>query len=136
MSDNYTQIARRLFDEAFSQGKLEVADELVADGFVDHETPGAQGPEGLKQVVTMYRSAFPDLKMTVDDMIVDGDKMAVRFTATGTHQGEFAGIPATGKSVSIGGIDIFRFENNKLVEHWGYGDQVGLMQQLGALPAD
>ena len=135
MSDNYTQIVRRLYDDAFGQGKLDLADQIIADGFVDHEMPG-QGRDAFKQAVTMFRAAFPDIKMTLDDAIVGEDKIAVRFTMTGTHQGEFAGIPATGKRVSIGGIDILRFENGKVVEHWGYSDQIALMQQLGALPPE
>ena len=133
MSEDYKRIVRRVYDEVIGQGKLEVADEIVAAGCVDHEMPGVQGPDALKQVTAMFRSAFPDFKMTMDDAIVDGNQIAVRFTATGTHQGEFAGVPATGKSISIGGVDILRFENGMVVEHWGYSDQMGLMQQIGVV---
>jgi steroid delta-isomerase-like uncharacterized protein len=135
MSEDYKRIVRRVYDEVFGQGKLEVADEIIAAGCVDHEMPGGgRGPDALKQVTAMFRSAFPDFKMTMDDAIVDGNQIAVRFTATGTHQGEFAGVPATGKSITMNGIDILRFENGMVVEHWGYSDQMGLMQQIGAMP--
>jgi steroid delta-isomerase-like uncharacterized protein len=126
---------RRVYDEVFGQGKLDIANEIVAIDGVDHEMPGGRGPDALKQAAMMFRSAFPDFKITMDDAIVEGSQIAVRFTATGTHRGEFAGVPATGKSISISGIDIVRFEDDKIAEHWGYSDQMGLMQQLGAMPA-
>lgn len=135
MSEDYKRIVRRLYDEVFAQGKLEVADEVIAENCVDHEAPGGRGPEPVKQAATMFRSAFADFKITMDDAIVEGNQIACRFTASGTHRGEFAGIPATGKSFSVGGMDMLRFEGGKAVEHWGYTDQMGLMQQLGAIPA-
>jgi steroid delta-isomerase-like uncharacterized protein len=134
MPHDYKAILNRIYEEAFSQGRVEVADEIIAPDAVDHEMQGARGPAVLKEAVAMFRGAFPDLKMTMDDAIVEGNQIAARFTMTGTHKGEFAGVPATGKSVKIGGIDIVRFEGDKAVEHWGYTDQMGLMQQLGVMP--
>ena len=83
----------------------------------------------------MFRSAFPDFKVTIDDMIAEGDKVVVRGTWSGTHKGEFMGIPATGKSVSFGVIDTVRIAGGKMVEHWGLMDNFRLMQQLGVIPA-
>ena len=134
MPQDYKAILNRIYEEVFSQGRAEVADEIIAPGAVDHEMQGAGGPAALKEALAMFRGAFPDLKMTMDDAIAEGNQVAARFTMTGTHKGEFQGIPPTGKSVKIGGIDIVRFEGDKAVEHWGYTDQVGLMQQLGVMP--
>lgn len=130
---NFKRIVQRVYG-AFESGDTSVADEVIAPNAVDHEMPGGTGPEALKQAITMFRAAFPDMKMTMDDSIAEGNQVATRFTMTGTHKGEFAGVPATGKRVTIGGIDILRFESGKVVEHWGYTDQMGLMQQLGVAP--
>lgn len=135
MSGDYRQTVERIYNEVFGQGKLGVADEIIAADCVDHEMQDARGPAALKQAATMFRSAFPDFKVTMDDAIVEGNQIAARFTAIGTHRGEFAGVPATGKTISVGGLDMLRFENGMVVEHWGYTDQMGLMQQLGAMPA-
>jgi len=129
---------RRFVDEVFNHGNMSVIDELVAPDFVEHEElpPGIpQDLEGSKQLATMLRSAFPDLEATIHDIIAEGDKVAVRMTWTGTQQGEFMGIPPTGKSVSIGVFDIVRVAGGKLVEHWGQMDNMGMMQQLGVIPA-
>jgi predicted ester cyclase len=134
MSDDYKRIAQRIFDEVFGQGKLEVADEIIAPDFIDHEMSDARGPEALKEAANMLRAAFSGLKFSMEDTITEGDQIAIRFLATGTHTGEFAGAPASGKPISVNGIDIIRFEGGKAVEHWGFMDQVGLMQQIGAMP--
>lgn len=130
-------IMLRFYDEAFNGGNLAVIDQLVASDMVEHNPfPGqAQGIEGIKQVVTMLRTAFPDVKQTVDDMIAEGDKVVARITMTGTHKGAFMGIPPTGKKITVTGIDIVRFVNGKAVDHWGNEDDLGMMQQLGALPS-
>jgi len=129
---------RRLMEEVFDRGNISLIDELFAPDFVEHEElpPGIPaGSEGVKQLSTMFRSAFPDFKATIDDMIAEGDKVVVRGTWSGTHEGEFMGIPPTGKRVSFGVIDIVRIEGGKFVEHWGQMDNMGLMQQLGLIPA-
>jgi steroid delta-isomerase-like uncharacterized protein len=129
---------RRFVDEVFNHGNMSLVDELVAPDFVEHEElpPGIpQDREGAKQLTTMLRSAFPDFKATIHDIIAEGDKVAVRMTWSGTQQGEFMGIPPTGKSVSIGVFDIVRVAGGKLVEHWGQMDNMGMMQQLGVIPA-
>ena len=129
---------RQFIDEVFNQGNMSAVDELVAPDFIEHEElpPGIPTDrEGVKQLTLMLRSAFPDFKATIDDMLAEGDKVVVRMTWRGTHRGEFMGIPATGKSVSIGVIDIVRFSEDKFVEHWGLMDNASMMQQLGAVPA-
>jgi len=129
---------RQFIDEIFNQGNMSAVDELVAPDFVEHEElpPGIPTDrEGVKQLTLMLRSAFPDFKATIEDMLAEGDKVVVRMTWRGTHKGEFMGIPATGKSVSIGVIDIVRFSEDKFVEHWGLMDNASMMQQLGAVPA-
>jgi steroid delta-isomerase-like uncharacterized protein len=129
---------RQFVEEVFNQGNVNAIDELVAPDFIEHEElpPGIPTDrEGVKQLSIMLRSAFPDLKATIDDVLAEGDKVVARMTWTGTQKGEFMGIPPTGKSVSIGVIDIVRFAGNKFVEHWGLMDSAGMMQQLGAVPA-
>ena len=113
------------------------ADEFLAPDFVEHEElpPGMpSGREGVKQMTAMMRSAFPDFKATIDDMVAEGDKVVLRMTWKGTHKGEFMGVRPTGKSVSFGVIDIIRIAGGKFVEHWGQMDSMGMMQQLGAMP--
>jgi steroid delta-isomerase-like uncharacterized protein len=129
--------ARRLVEEIFNRGNLAVIDELVSPDFVERELlpPGTPaGREGVKQLTVMFRSAFPDFKVTIDDAIGEGDRVVIRETWTGTQRGEFMGIPSTGKHVSFGVIDILRFAGGKIVEHWGQMDSMGLMTQLGAIP--
>ena len=131
-------LVRRLMEEVFDRGNISLIDELFAPDFVEHEElpPGIPaGSEGVKQLSTMFRSAFPDFKATIDDMIAEGDKVVVSGTWSGTHKGEFMGIPPTGKRVSIGVIDIIRMAGGKGVEHWGQMDSMGMMQQLGVVPA-
>jgi steroid delta-isomerase-like uncharacterized protein len=82
----------------------------------------------------MFRTAFPDGRFTVEDLLADGEKVVSRFTATGTHKNDFMGIPATGKAITVTGIDILQFADGKAVEHWGEIDGLGMMQQLGVLP--
>ena len=134
-------LTRRLFGEDLNEGnqaaRSRAADELVAVDFVDHTNPPAlkYGLENHKQIVTILRVAFPDLHWEYEGLIAEGDKVAIRVTMHGTHQGEFFGIPPTGKRVTVSGIHIMRFANGKLVEHWGNNDDLGLMQQLGVIPS-
>ncbi len=128
----------RFVEELFNQGNISLANELLASDFVEREQlpPGVpDGREGVKALTSMLRSAFPDFKATIEDMVAEGDKVVVRMTWSGTHKGEFMGIPASGKLVSIGVIDIIRVNKGKLVEHWGQMDSMGMMQQLGVMPA-
>ena len=128
---------RRMY-ELLSAGDIDGFGDLIADDFVEHEeTPGLEPTkEGVKQFFHMYRAAFPDLRMEPQDVLASGDKVVARTRATGTNQGEFMGMPATGKSVDVQLVDIIRFGDDGLArEHWGVFDALGMMQQLGAIPA-
>jgi steroid delta-isomerase-like uncharacterized protein len=135
MSEENKALDRRIF-EAVSNKNLAALDELMAPDMVDHELPPGLPPgrDGTKAFLGMFISAFPDIKVTIEDQIAEGDKVVTRWTATGTHTGELMGIPATGKQVTMMGIDITRFSGGKNVEHWGQFDQMGMMQQLGVVP--
>ncbi len=129
---------RRIPEDIFNTGNIELVDELFAAEYVEHQSapPGVPtGVAGIKEFVTMFRAAFPDLHYTVEMTIAEGDIATGHVTVRGTHQGEFMGIPPTGKHVTWTETHIGRFENGKLVEHWGNGDDLGMMQQLGAIPS-
>jgi steroid delta-isomerase-like uncharacterized protein len=138
MSDQNKAIARRAVD-LFSSGDLDELDELVSEDAVDHDpqNPNASihGPEGAKRTAEMYRAAFSDLQIRVEDQIADGDKVATRWTAVGTQDGDLPGLPASGRSSTVTGITIDRIKGGKIVESWGNWDTLGMMQQLGAVPA-
>lgn len=129
----------RFFDEVLNGRDLDVLDELNDPNLVDHARsdprPELSDLEAAKESVAMLHRGFPDIKWTVDDMIAEGDLVVARWTAHGTHGGEFLGIPPTGKEVSFGGIEIVRIVDGKGVEHWEHFGVMSLMQQLGALPA-
>lgn len=137
MSEANKTILRRFFEEMFNTGDLSVADEIVAVNYVNHNpAPGEMpGREGVKAFVTHLRTAFPDVRFTVEDQVAEGDKVATRFTAAGTHQDEFAGVPATGKSVSVTAMNIHRVTGGQIQEAWFNWDALGMMQQLGVVPA-
>jgi steroid delta-isomerase-like uncharacterized protein len=134
---DYKEMARRWYSEVMSEGKTEVIDELCAPDFIDHDPlPGVSADlAGLKDFVAQIRAAFPDMQVTADDLIVEGDRLAVRSTIRGTHEGDFMGIPASGKRVEVSDYDFVRFENDQAAEHWGVIDSAALMEQLGAAPA-
>ena len=128
-------IARRGY-EAINQNNLDALDEVVAPDITDHDPAPGQAPglEGVKQWFSSMHTAFPDFRMNVEDMIAEGDKVVTRVRLSGTHQGEFMGIDATGNRVTITGIDILRVNaDGKIVEHWGNFDDLGMMQQLGVM---
>jgi len=131
-------IAAREYQEMFSRGNLDVADEIIAADYVGHDPalPDlVRGPEGLKQAAAGYRAAFPDLSVMIEQQVAEGDTVVTRWTARGMHQGELFGIAATGKQATVTGISITRFAGGKAVEDWTSWDALGLMQQLGAVPA-
>ena len=128
-------LVRRFYEQFWNKGDLVSIDELLAPDFVDHNPQAlAPGREGAKQLLTTYRAALPDLQITVDDLIAEGDKVVARYTARGTQRGDMPGIPATGKHATVTGIDILRVAGNQIAEHWGEADQLGMMQQLGVIP--
>jgi len=130
-------LMRGIYD-VIASGDADRADELLAEDLIEHEDqpPGSpQGREGFKDFVRRINAGFPDLECHIEDMTADGDKVWARARLTGTHQGEFMGVPATGKRVEFEVIDIGRFENGKGVEHWGVSDAMALMAQIGAIPS-
>jgi len=123
--------------EVFGQGRMEVIDEVLAPDFVDHGTvpPGMPpGPDGVKAFVAVVRVAFPDLAITIDHAIAEGDLVALHITASATMKGEFAGMPPSGKHATWEAVHISRFVNGKVAEHWVVQDQLGMLQQLGFVP--
>jgi steroid delta-isomerase-like uncharacterized protein len=129
-------LMRRTYD-LINAGDIDGFVDLLADDFVEHEvTPGLPPTkDGVKQFFTAYVAAFPDLRFTTDDILPSGDKGVARVTITGTNTGDFMGMPATGKSVSVQAIDIIRFGDDGLAhEHWGVVDVMDMMQQLGVVP--
>jgi steroid delta-isomerase-like uncharacterized protein len=136
MSEKNLAVTRRDWEETWNQGNLDLIDEHQAADYVGHFLPPGlpAGREGYRQFVKMYRAAFPDVHIAIDDLIASGDKVVTRFTATGTHQGELMGIPATGKKINITGISIYRFVDGQIVEDWAEFDQLGMLTQLGVIP--
>ncbi|HEY1357952.1 MAG TPA: ester cyclase [Thermoleophilaceae bacterium] len=135
MSDDLKGTVQRFYDE-LNKGNLDIIDEVLSEDFVDHEEfPGLEpNREGVKQFFAMFRAAFPDLRMEADDMVAEGDRVVARLTARGTHQGDFMGMPPSGKAVEVAVYDMLRFEDGKVAEHWGLFDAMTMMQQLGAIP--
>jgi steroid delta-isomerase-like uncharacterized protein len=129
--------ARYFIAEAFNTGNLAPADELIAADFVNHDPgtpPLPNGPEGFKQLASGYRAAFPDIKITIDDLFAVGDKVAGRWTARGTNTGSLMGMPPTGKEMAVTGTSILTFAGGKVVAHHTNWDTLGLLQQLGVIP--
>jgi steroid delta-isomerase-like uncharacterized protein len=133
----YKALAQRWFDEVMNEGNEGTIDEICSADFLDHDPLPGTGPDraGIHDFVKQVRSAFPDLEMTVDDILVEGDRLAVRSTMRGTHEGDFMGIPATHKRVEVANYDFVRMEGDQAAEHWGTIDSAALMEQLGAVPA-
>jgi steroid delta-isomerase-like uncharacterized protein len=136
------QGSRRILEECFNDGNFAVADELIAPEAVNHDPAepahmrGLRGPAALKRSVQMYRQAFPDLHMTVDDVIAADDKVVIRWHTEGTHRGKLEGLAPTGARGSVTGISIDHWQGGKIVESWTEWDNLGLARQLGAAPPE
>jgi steroid delta-isomerase-like uncharacterized protein len=138
MSEENKALVRRFIEEVWNSGNLDVINELIAENHVDHDpaqagAPG--GPQGVRSFVEMYRSAYPDTHLAIGEMIAEGDLVAITWTATGTHQGDLMGIAPTGRSVTVSGIGVNRISGGQIVESWANYDALGMLAQLGALPA-
>jgi steroid delta-isomerase-like uncharacterized protein len=135
--DDLTKLRRRFDEEVVNGHDLGAIDKWFAEDFVDHvEIPGMPpGIDGVKARHAMLFTAMPDIAIEIHDVIASGDTTAARFTITGTDTGGFMGMPASGKSVSVTGMDFMRFRDGLIVEHWGELDMLGLMQQLGVIPS-
>lgn len=138
MSEQNKATARRFYEEAW-QGRLEVLDEIMSEDAVEHDTQNpfadVHGPDGARRLIEMYRQAFPDVSFTVEEQIAERDLVVTRWTATGTNDGDIMGMPATGRTSTVTGIDISRFEDGRIVEGWTNWDTIGMLQQLGLAPA-
>ena len=129
-------LVRRFFEVGPSRGDLRAARELLANDFALHvPLPCSPGVQGIIEVISACRAAFEHLDVTVEDMVAEGDRVAARFTARGIHRGDFMGLTATERSITMTGIEIFRIENGSIAELWGEANLVGLMGQLGILPS-
>ena len=130
------RVVRRLIDEGFSEGRLEVCDELIAAELAEHQDfgPGhAPGAEGVRAVIRSLRDAFSDFRLTIEDLVVAGDVVWTRNVATGTHDGTFAGNPPTGRPIRVDVFDVLRVVDGRVVEHWGVPDRLGVLLQIGAM---
>jgi len=137
MSEQNKAQIRRVIEEVYNQGDLDVVDDVAASDLVIHaSSKEIHGREGAKQYVAAFRAGFPDLRFTVEDQIAEGDTVVTRWTACGTHRGEFQGVPATGREVRLAGTDIDRIIGDKVVECWAHVDELGLLRQLGAIEPD
>ncbi len=138
MSEENKILARRAFEEVFNAGNLDVVDEIVDPDHVHHDPAMPEDGYGLehyKQFALMYRSAFPDLHIDIEDQIAEGDKVVSRWVARGTHEGDLMGIAPTGSRVTTAGMTIDRVANGKIAETWDNYDAMGMMQQLGVIPS-
>jgi steroid delta-isomerase-like uncharacterized protein len=130
-------IVRRLIDEVWTRGNLSVADELVSENYVHHDPSSPDfgpGPEGEKKRATFYRTAFPDLQFTIEDIIGEDHTVTCRWSSTGTHQGPLTVVAPSGKKVAISGMTFLRLDGEKIAEGWVNWDTFGLLQQLGVVP--
>jgi steroid delta-isomerase-like uncharacterized protein len=136
MSADTEALVRRFFEEFCNQRHAEVANQVIAEEYVSHgpQAPPAEGPEGVKERVGLYQDAL-DGHWNLDEIISAGDRVVVRWTGTGTHHGELMGIDPTGKSISVEAISVFRIASGKIAEEWTVWDALGLLQQVGAVPA-
>jgi steroid delta-isomerase-like uncharacterized protein len=136
MSEPNKNVMRRLIEEVWNKGNASVADELCAPNCIHHDpaTPEiGRGPEGEKKTMQLYRGAFPDLRLTIEELIAEGEFVVCRWTSRGTHKGELNGIAPTGKQTQVTGITVARMTNGKMAESWVNWDALGLMRQLGVV---
>jgi predicted ester cyclase len=127
---------RRFIEEGFNQGLLATLDEVLAAGYVDYDAPPGTpaGPDGIKQIVSLFRAAFPDLHIDIEEQVAEGDVVCSRLRTTGTHQGELFGMPANGTRITMTGLTMVRVVKGQLVEGWVKNDMLGLLQQIGGAP--
>jgi steroid delta-isomerase-like uncharacterized protein len=132
------QLVNSFIQALFTDGDLAAVDRFLDPGLINHDPPypgAAAGPEGMRQAAAMFRQALPDWHSRVDQLIAEGDTVVEQFTASGTHTGELMGVPGTGATLVLTGIQIFRIHDDKIVERWGQLDHLGLRRQLGLAPA-
>ena len=135
MTRTNEQLFRAIIEDGFGKGNINVIDELASPDFVEHQY-GFNPPNAssVKRAIESLHNGFPDFSMTVEELVSSGDKVWGRMTARGTHHGQFGPMPPTGKRIEITVIDIMRFKDGQLIEHWGVPDRFALMEQLGMMP--
>jgi steroid delta-isomerase-like uncharacterized protein len=136
-SEENKAIVRRVWEEFFIRGNLDKAGEFFAPDYVNHDPAAPEdrhGPEELRQFLSMYHNAFPNMQFTIEDMVAGGDEVVVRWTVRGTHQGELMGIPPTDNRVTVAGMSMERVSGDKIVETWDNYDALSMIQQLGVIP--
>jgi steroid delta-isomerase-like uncharacterized protein len=136
MSADNKAIIRRLYEEVFNKGNLALVEELFSPTYVRHDPaiPELRGLTGAKQICTMIRTAFPDIHCTLEDLVAEGDKVVLRWSARATHQGDFVGVAGTGKPVTMSGTETWLIREGKLQEEWAHWDTLGLLRQVGVIP--
>jgi steroid delta-isomerase-like uncharacterized protein len=139
MASKNVDLAERFHFEVFQKGNLDAANDILTKDFVAH-SPGlppelSKGPEGAKSWAQAIRTGLPDISLSHEDIVSEGDKVTIRWTGSGTHDGEMFGVPATGRPVNVSGIDIFLIKGGKIAEMWQEWDALGFMQQVGAIPS-
>ncbi|HEY3229817.1 MAG TPA: ester cyclase [Roseiflexaceae bacterium] len=129
-------IVRRMTEEFYNQGNVELAEDFFADTYVHHDSasPHVRDRDGLKQVLRAFLDGCPDLHITIDQLLAEGDTVTKRWTYHATHTGDLSGLPPTGKRITMSGLELFRLEGGKIVECWLGYDNLSLMQQLGVIP--
>ncbi len=135
-AEQHKAICRRFYEEIFNQGNINAVDEFMSARFIEHHLPLQEMPrnrQGAKMNFAMLHKAFPDIHVTIEDMVAENDRVVVRLSGRATHLGEFAGVPPTGNAVTLSIIDILRFEGTRMVEHWGLTDRMSMLQQIGAV---
>ncbi len=133
MSAENKALVRRFYEEVFHQGNVTLVDQLFSPSFARHSppSPDVRGPTEVKQFCTALRAAFPDIHYTLEDMVAEGDKVVLRWSAQATQQGKFMSVAPTGQSVTLSGTVTFLIQNGQFHEEWSHWDALGLMQQLG-----
>jgi steroid delta-isomerase-like uncharacterized protein len=131
------ELYRRWIDEAWTKGNVDVLDDMHTPDFFDHSGLPGVSPDtaGMKQFIAGLHAAFPDLAITIEDMVAEGDRLVGRWVMTGTNTGSFNGMPVTGRPVTLSGFDLLRVEGDRFAEVWGVADIAGMLQQLGVMPA-
>lgn len=137
MADEQEAIVRRSIDEVWNGGRLEVVDEILADDYVRHESTlprVVRGRDELKATVRLYRDAFPDLNVVIEDMVSTGDLVTTRWRASGTHRGELTGLSPTGRRAEVTGLNLARIRDGRIHEEWQEWNEAAMLRQLGVLP--
>jgi steroid delta-isomerase-like uncharacterized protein len=133
-SEKNKETIRRLYENLLNHGKLELLDQVIAEDYTG--IYGQRGPEAFAETIRGLRQGFPNIRWTIEDLIAEGDRVAVRWTWQGTHQNAFRGFPATQKQVTDKAIAIYQFRSNKIIQAWIETDRFGVLQQIGAVPED